>query len=56
MNLYRNTSNSGVLRIQDSGKLQCFQKRLMMLLNTDVVLGGDCGDSGKEGKQIPIIW
>lgn len=51
MNLYGNTFNSGVLRIQDSGKSQCFQKRLMMLLNIDV-LGGGCGDSGKEGKQI----
>lgn len=56
MNLYRNTFNSGVLQIQDSGKLQCSQKRLTMLLNIDVVLEGGCGDSGKEGKQTPIIW
>lgn len=56
MNLCRNTLNSGVLWIQDSGKLQCFQKRMTMLLNIDFVLEGVCGDSGKEGKQMRIIW
>lgn len=56
MNLYRNSFNSGVLQIQDSEKLQCFQKRLMMLFNISFVLEGGCGNSGKEEKQKPIIW
>lgn len=56
MNLYRNTFNSGVLWIQDLGKWQCFQKGVTMLLNMDFVLERGCGDSGKEGNQIPMFW